>query len=204
VALKVAARASAPSTAVSIDDEDLVVRAQSGDRWAEDALYRRHAQRVTRAVSRLLGSLDDVDDVVHDAFLIAFESMARLRDPKAFRSWLMQIAVVRVRRTLRTRRLRRALGLLPAKDEGVLERFASPAIDPEQRADLAAIDRVLARMPADQRVAWMLRYVEGYRLEEVASIAGCSLATVKRRIDAVKRTLDPIVTVRADDEEGAS
>ena len=56
---------------------------------------------------------------------------------------------------------------------------------------LAAVYRVLDRLPVNQRLAWTLRYVEGEQLERVAELCNCSLATVKRRIksahDAVQR-----------------
>jgi RNA polymerase sigma-70 factor (ECF subfamily) len=49
---------------------------------------------------------------------------------------------------------------------------------------------VLDAVPADQRIAWTLRHIEGEQLEAVADLCGCSLATAKRRITAVSRTLE--------------
>jgi RNA polymerase sigma-70 factor, ECF subfamily len=186
--------------APSIADADLVLRVQSGDRWAEDALYRRYARAVFGLVMRLLGSAEEVEDVVHDAFVTAFEKMNRLREPSAFRAWLMQIAITHVRRVLRRRRLRRALGLLPSAEAASFERFASNTVSPETRADLAVVDGILSRLPSDQRIAWVLRHVEGHRLEEIADLCRCSLATVKRRIGAAERAMSVVIDVRT--EEG--
>lgn len=143
-----------PDDRPSIADADLVARVCAGDRWAEDALYRRYARVVAGLVARLLGGpREDVEDVVHDAFVSAFEKMDRLRDRSAFRPWLMQIAVTHVRRVLRRRRLKRALGLLPSSDELSLERIASSEVSPEVRAELAVIDGVLGRLPTNERIA---------------------------------------------------
>ena len=56
--------------------------------------------------------------------------------------------------------------------------------DPEARVLLAQVYALLQTLPADDRIAWTLRYVERHRLEVVAEIVGCSLATAKRRIRA--------------------
>ncbi len=185
---------------VSIADGDLVRRALEREVAAEDALYRRYARPVAGLITRLMGSQQETEDILHDSFVAAFEKLGQLRDPDAFRPWLMRIAVVRVRRCIRRRRLRRRLGLLPAPDDGSLERLASSRVSPEMRADLAIVDGVLQRLPADQRIAWMLRFVEGHRLTEVGAICGCSLATAKRRIAAAQRAMDGVLQVDAGEE----
>ncbi|HEV3030824.1 MAG TPA: sigma factor-like helix-turn-helix DNA-binding protein, partial [Polyangia bacterium] len=71
-----------------------------------------------------------------------------------------------------------------------LEALAAPGLHPETCAELALLDRVLARLRPDLRIAWMLRHVEGLELTEAAATCGCSLATIKRRLadaDAVVR-----------------
>jgi RNA polymerase sigma-70 factor, ECF subfamily len=189
---------------VSIGDADLVSRACEGERWAEDALYRRHSRAIGGLVARLLASSDEVEDIVHDAFVDAFTGLEKLRDRSAFKAWLSQIAVMRVRKALRTRRLRRALGLLPARDDLALEHLASRSVDHETRAELAAIDAALARTSTDRRLAWQLRYVEGHQLEEVAELTRCSLATVKRRIEAAERVIAPLRKPRPRRQGGES
>jgi RNA polymerase sigma-70 factor (ECF subfamily) len=64
------------------------------------------------------------------------------------------------------------------------------------RAELALLDRMLARLPTKERMAWMLRYVEGCELPEVARMCGCSLATAKRRIAAAHERVAAHVDVR--------
>jgi RNA polymerase sigma-70 factor (ECF subfamily) len=176
--------AGAGGAAASDDDEAIVARIRSGDRSAEEMLYRTYAARVLALTTRLLGARSDAEDATQDAFVIALEKIDRLRDPRALLPWLLQIAVSQVRRRFRRRRLLGALGLYGTADDASLESLASPAASPEVRADLAALDRVLATLPAEQRLAWMLRHVEGEELEAVARMCGCSLATVKRRIAA--------------------
>jgi RNA polymerase sigma-70 factor (ECF subfamily) len=181
-----------------IGDAQLVEAAQAGDVRARDALFRRHGRAVARTVARLMGTTQDVEDVVHDAFIRAFEQLDRLEDPEAFRVWLQRIAVTRTRNLLRRRRLERFLGLSRAHgdDDATLERLASADASPEELADLAFIDRVLRSTAANARVAWVLRVVEGRPIAEVAELCGCSEATAKRRVRAAQQLIAKRVTIK--------
>jgi RNA polymerase sigma-70 factor (ECF subfamily) len=105
-----------------------------------------------------------------------------------FRSWLGAIVVRQVRSRLRRKRLLNAFGI-GSVDPVDLDAVASLDADPETRAQLAQIYALLQTMPADDRIAWTLRNIERHRLEAVAELAGCSLATAKRRIQRAGRFL---------------
>jgi RNA polymerase sigma-70 factor (ECF subfamily) len=172
-----------------LDDASLVSRACEGDRWAEEALYHRHVSYIMGMVTRCLGNRDEAEDVVQDTFAIGLDRLASVRQPHAIRGWFAQIAIRQVRRRLRRAKLVAAIGLGPSLEPMVLEELASRGSDAETRADLAAVGRILATFPTNDRIAWMLRYVEGEPLDEVARICGCSLATAKRRIGAAAAQL---------------
>ncbi len=170
------------------EDSQLVREAVLGKRWAFDALYRRHAGFAFGLAVRLQGNRSDVEDLVHDAFLKAHKQLASLRDPGSFRSWLGSIVVTQVRMRLRRARVLRTLGF-NATEPVELESLAAEEAGPEVRAELAQIYALLKVMPADERIAWTLRNVERHRLEEVAALTDCSLATAKRRIARAQRFL---------------
>lgn len=188
-------------TEAPLDDATLVERARAGDRWAEDALVRRHFGAVVSTVARLLGDPHEAEDVVQDTFASALAELGALREPSVVRSWLLQIAVRKVHRRFRKRRLLRLLGLASGEPEGGLASFASEDASPEVRAELALLDRALAGLAPAERIAWTLRRVEGMQLEDVARSCDCSLATVKRRIAAADRRVR--AHVRLDDTEEA-
>lgn len=167
-----------------VGDAELVERARRGDRSAEDAIFRRHVGAVAGLALRLLRHRADMEDVVQETFVIALEKLKELRDGGALRPWLMQITVSLVRRRLRRRRLLGFVGLNRSEADAPLDALASEALDPEACAELAALDRALAALPAEDRIAWVLRYVEGEAMEDVAFACGCSLSTAKRRIAA--------------------
>lgn len=177
-----------PALAGVDEDQQLVGRARRSEALAFEMLYRRHAEFAFNLAVRIQGSATDVEDVVHDAFLKAQERLADLRDSAAFRPWLGSIVVRLVRTRLRRRKLLSALGLVTPEPVEI-ETIAAVDADPEARALLAQVYALLQTMAADDRIAWTLRYVERHRLETVAVMMDCSLATAKRRIARAQRFL---------------
>jgi len=151
-----------------------------------DAAFRRHAPLVAGIVYRLIGRREEVEDVVQDVFLAAMHGLARLQHPEAVRSWLTTVAVRKTMRHLRRRRWRTWL----LRDDYEYDDIASRDASPEVRSTLASVYRALDRVPARDRSIFLLRHVQGEELQRIAKLAGCSLATVKRRIEAVERFLN--------------
>jgi RNA polymerase sigma-70 factor (ECF subfamily) len=172
-----------------LTDAQLVALTAEDDGAAFEVLYRRYAPFALNLAVRLQGNASDAEDIVHDAFLRAHGRLASLRDPGAFRAWLGSIVVRLVRTRLRRRRLLRTLGIVNSGEAVELDSVASTDANPESRAQLAQVYALLRTMPADDRIAWTLRYVERHRLEAVAELTECSLATVKRRIARAQRFL---------------
>ncbi|HZO12570.1 MAG TPA: RNA polymerase sigma factor [Polyangiaceae bacterium] len=165
-----------------LGDDSLVTLGAQGDTRAAEMLYRRHASFAFNLAVRIAGSSHDVEDIVHDAFLRAFDSLPTLRNPKAFKSWLGSIVVHAVRSRLRRSRLLRVLGIGTRGEAIDIDCIASEEASPRTRAELAQIYALLQTLAPDDRIAWTLRFVEGHDLKAAADLCDCSLATIKRRI----------------------
>jgi RNA polymerase sigma-70 factor (ECF subfamily) len=168
------------------DDDQLVERARNGAATAQAELFRRHAPHLLQLLTRLLAARSDAEDALQDTFIIAFTDLVHLRDSGAFPAWLRRIAVHQAHRRYRKRRVLAALGLDHALTDATLADLADPDAGPDVLAELARLDEILLRLPAKNRTAWILRYVEGCELTEVAASCGCSLATAKRRVAAAQ------------------
>ena len=131
-----------------------------------------------------------MEDIAHDAFLRAFERLGDLSDRAAFKSWLGAIVVHAVRSRMRRARLLALLGMGKSAEPIDLDAIASSDASPHTRAQIAQIYALLKTLPADERIAWILRSVEGHDLESVARMTRCSLATVKRRISRTQKFLE--------------
>lgn len=170
-------------------DAVLVAAARAGERWAEEALFHRHAARTNALVYRLLGADMEVDDIVQDVFVAAFVGLARLEDPQAFAKWIASIATRIVCKRLRRRSLLRKLGLAGRQEPLDVESVVGPAAPPDVVLELRAIYAVLDELPASERAALVLRRVEGMPVGDVAAALGVSLATAKRRIASAEERL---------------
>jgi len=137
---------------------------------------------VWRTALHMVGNRADAQDVVQDTFVEAFRDVASLRAHAALRPWLLRISVHQAHRRFRRRKLLRRLGLDRSIDDASLDTLLHEDASPEQRSELRSVERALLDATAPERFAWILRYVDGHSLEEVADASECSLATVKRRL----------------------
>jgi RNA polymerase sigma-70 factor, ECF subfamily len=135
-------------------------------------------------------------------FVTAHRHLGTIRDRGATKAWLSRIAVREAARRLRRRRLKRILGI--ASDVADSPHLADHGATPEERVMLLSVYRALDRLPTAERLAWTLRHVEGERLDAVAQLCGCSLATAKRRIAAasthLRKSTGAQIVAEADDD----
>lgn len=167
-------------TAFTETDARLVTALKEPEQTLDAAarLYDRYAPNVRGMVYRLLGPDAERDDVVQDVFVAAITSIRRLRDPSMLKSWLLGIAVGKVRDNLRTRWRRRWLSFLPNEDLPEL-----PAPNGEGQVDVAVeVARILDQLPPEERLALLLHRLEGLSLEEAARTCEMSVSTFKRRL----------------------
>lgn len=168
--------------AVIPDDALLVEQARGGDERAFSALYRRHSRYLAGVAYRLMGDGSELDDVVQETFVLASLRLSALREPEKIRSWLVSIAIRRVKRRLAARQRRRFL-------RREVREHGPRVSDPELRAEIDDLYDALDRIPPRLRIPWVLARIEGESLEDVAQMAGISLATVKRRLATAEEYL---------------
>jgi RNA polymerase sigma-70 factor (ECF subfamily) len=152
--------------------------------------FRRYAPLVASLGLRIAALESEIDDFVQEVFLRATRGIGKLRHQGATKAWLVTITVNVARQRLRLRKLRRLVGLdQPAE----YPELTDPTLSPEQRLLVARVYEALERLPVKQRLAWMLRHVEGEPVGSVALLCGCSRATAKRRIAAAQKAIADVV-----------
>ena len=173
-----------------MEENELIERSKRGDLDCFNQLVEKYQQQVYNLCLRMLGSTHDAEDVTQDAFISAFRGIDRFRGGN-FRAWLFRIAANTCRDQLRLLRRRptSSLDALPFDLELEDRRALSPedyAINQELGEQIA---RALALLPADQRLAVILRDIMGLNYEEIAQATGSSLGTVKSRISRGRERL---------------
>jgi len=167
-------------------DGELVAAFRRQEEWAAAALWDRYAPLVRRIVFRNLGPGPDGEDLVQETFLRLYRKLPELREADALKSFVVTITTRVLQGELRTRWLKRWLGLL---DDGVVPEGPAPSADLEARAALARFYRLLDQLGPRHRSAFVLRHIEGLELTEVAAAVGISLATLKRWLPRVCKRL---------------
>src|SRR3954463_5940538 len=108
----------------SLADAVLVHRAQRGEAWAREAIFRKHVEYVNALSLRLMRDRSEAEDVVQDTFLSAFRRLDQLHEAGSLRGWLGSIAVHLAHRRFRRRRWLRFVGLAEAGEQLDLNELA--------------------------------------------------------------------------------
>lgn len=172
------------------EDVDLAEALAAGEEWASRATWVKHGPTVFRFLQRALGPDGEAEDLTQEVFLRVFAKIGSLRDPRALGSFVFSVAVRTLKWELRRRRVRRIFHL-STTDDG--PEPSVPPLDAESREALRRFYAILDRLSAQQRAAFVLRHVEGMKLEEIAVALGLSLATVKRRLHRASKLVDQCV-----------
>ncbi len=172
----------------AIDDAGLVRAILDGDPRAPRVLWDRHTRLVYRILRRSLGQQNEVEDLVQEVFLNLFKRLPTLRDPRTLPAFLITITTLTLRHELRRRWVRRCMTLGAKQDIDPDLQTVHP--NPEARQAVSRLYAILDRLGSEDRIAFVLRFIEGMELTEVATAMGVSLATAKRRLVRARARVD--------------
>jgi len=167
-------------------DEELVARSIRGDSESFNQLILRWERPIYALAYRTIGREEDARDVCQETFLRAFRALPGFRGQSKFSSWLYRIALNLCRDWIR--RERRAQVVQAPEGVDLVELAAArepsePIEDLVARQDLSrAVERIMARLPEEQRTAIILKEFHGMTFQEIADLTGCPLSTVKTRL----------------------
>jgi RNA polymerase sigma-70 factor (ECF subfamily) len=151
------------------------------DESAFRTLYRRHTPRLLMLVTRLLARGDqEAEDVVQEIWVHAFESLAQFQWNASFSTWLTGVGLNRVRDRIRRYARSRETGVEVLPD---VARAPEPV---DTRIDL---DRMVARLPDDQRMVLVLHDVEGMKHREIAAFLDIPEGTSKTHLFNARKSL---------------
>lgn len=183
---------------VAQDEQLLILAARRGDSIAFGKIVHAYQDRLCTALLHVCGSADDAEDVAQEAFVQAYVKLASFAGESAFYTWLYRIAFNAAVSRRRRRReetsveqAREATGEEPYDDE-------EPAEERVLREERAVqVQRALALLSDEHRAILVLREVEGCDYDEIASVLGLPVGTVRSRLHRarlhLKEQLDAIL-----------
>jgi RNA polymerase sigma-70 factor (ECF subfamily) len=190
-------------------DQQLVERAQRGDRQAFDLLVSKYQRKLARLLSRFIRDPAEVEDVTQEAFVKAYRALPSFRGESAFYTWLYRIGINTAKNYLVA--MGRRAPTTTEFDSDEAEGFE----DGDQLRDIntpesmlmskeigATVQAAMEELPDDLRTAIELREIEGLSYEEIANIMNCPIGTVRSRIfrarEAIAAKLRPLLETRKD------
>jgi RNA polymerase sigma-70 factor, ECF subfamily len=161
--------------------EDLVIAARDGDKSAFGQLVRLYERAAIITAHSVLRDWERAQDAAQEAFVTAYTKLNQLSSPAAFGPWLLKIVRRRALLMRRGHRPERLIADVAATNSGLsgdwLRRYEE-------------VIEQLARLPEHERLALVLRYVNGHSAQEIADTTGKPLGTIKKQISrALQRLL---------------
>jgi len=199
---------STQSESLAENDLALIRHAKSGDFGAFEALVGRLQNRVYGVAYRILGQVQDSEDVVQQTFLSVIEHIGSFRGESSVATWVLRIATNFAIKVLRKKR-----GLPMTSLDSAEESFADvphplyiaewrePPESQMERAELRELlDRALAELDDKYRIVFVLRDIEGLSTEETADTLGLTISNVKVRLLRARMQLREKLTLELGDD----
>jgi RNA polymerase sigma-70 factor (ECF subfamily) len=178
-------RPLAASRPVEPDDQQLITAVRQGDTSAFEPLVRKYQPRVFATARRYARRESEVEDIVQEVFLKAFQKLDSFRGDAPFEHWLMRLAVRTCYDFLRQHQRNREMSLADLTDdeEAWMERMATEPAGAATDADAARtlVQRLLARLSPASRLVITLLEIEEKSVKEIAALTGWSVTAVKVR-----------------------
>jgi len=190
-------------------DQQLVERAQGGDKQAFGLLVSKYQRKLGRLLSRFIRDPGEVEDVAQEAFIKAYRALPSFRGDSAFYTWLYRIGIntaknylVAMGRRAPTTTEFDADEAESFEDGDQLRDINTPESVLASKEIAATVQKAMEDLPDELRTAIELRELEGLSYEEIASIMNCPIGTVRSRIfrarEAIAARLRPLVDARKD------
>ena len=185
-------------------DQQLVERAQRGDKRAFELLVEKYQRKLGRLLSRLIRDPGEVEDVTQEAFIKAYRALPSFRGDSAFYTWLYRIGINTAKNYLVAmgRRAPTSTELEAEDAEGYAEGELLRDINTPESLLLSkeiagTVNAAIESLPEELRSAIQLRELEGMSYEEIARMMDCPIGTVRSRIfrarEAIAERLKPLL-----------
>lgn len=176
---QVSQRATAAASLLPADWDDVTLAKALVEKHpaAARVAWDRFAPMVRRMLRRSLGPQHEIEDVVQDVFLCVFNRVHTLRDAQALKSFVIAITVRTAHYAIRRARVRRWVALSSTAEPPEARALSA---DSNTQHALIQFYRFLDRLHDRDRVAFVLRFIEGMEATEVAEALGVSVPTARR------------------------
>lgn len=192
---------------MQLSDTDLIVQAQKGDQKSFEELVYRYDRSVLSIAMRYAINEDDAKDLYQEVFIRVYRSLKGFRFQSEFSTWLFRITT-NVCLTYKSRSKEHLkVSIHNDSDDDEMEISSSPELvyegaTPEEISSGADLGEIVSTavdsLSAKQKMTFILKHYEGYKIREIAEMMNCKEGTVKKYLfDAIKNLRKKLITVYA-------
>jgi len=180
------------------EDAELIKAFQAGKKAAFDELVLSHKDKVFNLCYWFVGDYQDANDLAQDVFFKAFKALKNFRFESAFSTWIYRIAVNTCKNRLKSfqYRLKKKFVHLnntaAAKNNPgveIADESSSPEIELGRKEKSRLIQTAINSLPTEKKAVVVLRDIEGLSYEEISSVTGFNLGTVKSKLARARQDL---------------
>lgn len=177
-------------------DQQLVERAQRGDKHAFELLVAKYQRKLARLLSRFIRDPAEVEDVAQEAFIKAYRALPSFRGESAFYTWLYRIGINTAKNYLVA--MGRRAPTTTEFDSEDAENFEdgdqlrdvnTPENELMSKQIAQTVNATMEALPEELRTAIVLREIDGMSYEEIAAVMNCPIGTVRSRIFRARETI---------------
>ncbi|MEO8627280.1 MAG: RNA polymerase sigma factor RpoE [Betaproteobacteria bacterium] len=177
-------------------DQQLVERAQRGEKQAFELLVAKYQRKLARLLSRFIRDPAEVEDVAQEAFIKAYRALPSFRGESAFYTWLYRIGINTAKNYLVA--MGRRAPTTTEFDSEDAENFEdgdqlrdvnTPENELMSKQIAQTVNDTMEALPEELRTAIVLREIDGLSYEEIATVMNCPIGTVRSRIFRARETI---------------
>jgi len=170
-------------------------KSQEGDIASFEQLIARHQQKVYNIAYRMMGNEEDAKDAAQEALIKIYKSVSKFRGDSGFSTWVYRIAINACKDELRKKK-HNIISLdkeIETEEGSIKNELADQGLKPDELVEQAelneTIQEAINQLPEQNRIAIILRDIQGFSYEDISSTLECPVGTVKSRINRGRKLL---------------
>lgn len=175
-------------------------KSRDGDVESFERLIGKHQEKIYNIAYRIMGNQEDAKDAAQEALIKIYKNIGRFRGDSGFSTWVYRIAVNACKDELRKKK-NNVISLdkeIETEDGSYKKELADKSLLPDELLEQAELSEIIQgsiqELPEQNRVAIVLRDIQGFSYEDISKVLDCPVGTVKSRINRGRKLLRDILS----------
>ncbi|MDX1326076.1 MAG: RNA polymerase sigma factor [Arenibacter sp.] len=179
----------------TLPDSVVVQKVLEGETVLFEILMRRHNQLLFRTIRSYLDSPSDLDDIMQDTYIKAFQKLYQFKNDALFSTWLVRIGINEALQRKRKSKRNRTVAI--HNDQGIIQIADTSIMNPERRTmyteSVRVVEKAIDQLPEKYKVVYMLKEVQGLDISEISSSLDLTSSNVKVRLYRARKMMQEYI-----------